>query len=244
MYGNSYHTKESNQMNTKLNAKLWIGAASLLLIQTLQPISAEAHHFSCQASALRLNLLNAVVVDPVVANPADDPCATDSRSLLSVNNLLGNLSADAVSAKTVSNPNPGPVWAAASVVKLKLDVLGLANVKVGALWSAAIAKPVGGACVLSGSSSIADATILGQRIGVPVPEVRFKEIPILGLLGKKVATLYLNATIRHTDKLIQRALWLHIDSPLGPLGLLKELADVVVGEAIVDLEQGNPCGGP
>jgi hypothetical protein len=55
------------------NPKLWIGAASLLLIQLVLPVSAEAHHFSCQASALRLNLLNAVVVDPAVANPADDP---------------------------------------------------------------------------------------------------------------------------------------------------------------------------
>jgi hypothetical protein len=174
------------------NPKLWIGAASLLLMQLVLPISAEAHHFSCQASALRLNLLNAVVVDPVVANPADDPCQTDSRSLLSINGLLG-ISAGVVSAQTHSAPNPGPVWAKADVANLKLlNVLGLVNATAGALEADAKATPVGGICVLSGYSTVAKANILGRRIDALST---FLHLPVLNVLGLHIADLYLNATL-------------------------------------------------
>ena len=218
----------------------------MLLIPAILPTSAEAHHFSCQASALRLNQLNAVVVDPVVANPADDPCETDSRSLLSITGLLG-VSAGAVSAQTQNAPNPGPVWAKSDVADLKLlNVLGLVNVTAGVLEAAAQATPVHGTCVLSGWSTVASANILGRQIATLNA---FLHLPVLNVLGLRVADLYLNATLGGShpsvgspdpNKIVQRALWLQVNNPLGLLG---DVADVVAGEAIVDLI-GNPCGGP
>lgn len=228
-------------MINRSHLHLSIGAVSLLLISFVLAIPAEANIFTCRASALRINALG-LIVEPVVANPADSPCAADAKSLLALSSVLG-VSAGVLNAKTTGSQFTGPVTAEGSAANVKLvSVLGLVNATAAAVDAKARVDCVSGVSVLSSQSSVANANVLGKPITLLTTHL---DIPVLGILGLKVATLHLNETIGgphptfgspNLNLVTQRALWLQVTNPL-----LSGLTDVVAGEATADIAFGNPC---
>jgi hypothetical protein len=219
----------------------WIGVVSLPLIAlaTAMPAGA-ADRFTCRASALRLVLPLGVVVEPVVANPPDDPCTNDAQQLLSFSHVLG-ISTGTLVAKT--SDAPLPVYARAKVESVGLaNVLGLVNLRAKVIRASAhvVVSPTG-KCRLHSSSSLEKLVVQGQTfssLDTPL-DIDIK------LLGVVVAKLRLNATLGGAHptigspdptKVTQRAVWLHVTDPL----LLGTLADLIVGEATLDVV-GNPC---
>lgn len=137
-------------MRKQLYLHFAIGAVSLLLIDLVLTMPAEANVFTCRASAVRLDLPLALIIEPVVANPADNPCKTDSKSLLSLTSVLG-VSADALAAKTKGAP--APVTAEGSVADvnlgLNLGLLQLFLARAGVLDAKAKVVSNGETCKLS-----------------------------------------------------------------------------------------------
>jgi hypothetical protein len=178
-----------------------------------------------------------------VANKPDVPCLTDSKSAVSASVTLPLpplvvplpslvVSATVLSANTVAAvPHTGnPVTAEGKAASA--SILGL--VTTGVLDATARVDSVGGVCVLSGKSSVAGLVVSGKPITVGANAVDVT-IPLVGIL-------HLNKQIVSTGtgfgQITQRALWLQItDVVLNNLGV----TDVIVGEAIADFVNGNPC---
>jgi hypothetical protein len=229
-------------MGRKSYLHISIGAVSLLLIDLVLAMPAEANRFTCRASALRINEPLGMIFEPEVANPPDDPCATDAKSLLSVGPVLG-VSADVLGANTEDTAAPITAEGFAAGANL-VNVLGLVNANADVLDAEAHVNSVNGQCVVSSSSSVTSAVIQGKPITLLTTH---QDVPILNALGINVATLHLNETLggnnptsgpKDPSKVTQRALWLQVTNPLlKSLGL----TDVVVGEAIGDFVAGNPC---
>ncbi len=185
--------------------------------------------FTCRASVLRANQLLGITFEPIVANPAEDPCKTDNKVLLDV--ILGTLplnTSNIVVLGAVTEDTTVPVSSHAFAIDA--NILNLINVDV--LESTAKIKRVNGQCLLTGESSVASAVVNGvpyDLISTPL------DIPIPG-----VGKLHFNKTLKPSaNKLIQRAVWLEITNPL--LQSTTGMKEVIVGEAIVDYEGGNPC---
>jgi len=220
-----------------------LAAISGLLI-ALAPMSAGAAqgHFNCRASALRLNLPLGQVVEPLVANPPDNPCATDSQVIVSFRDLLGlGISTGTLVAKT--NAGQAPLTSLAKVDGVSLaNLLGLVNLHAQVIRAKAqIVATHGGKCRLHSASTLQKLSVLGQNFD----SLRTPLDLDVKLLGIVVAKLHLNATIGgahptigdpNPNKITQRAVWLHVTDPL----LLGTLADLIVGEASADAI-GKPC---
>jgi hypothetical protein len=229
-------------MNKVSYLHLSIGAVSLLLINLLLTMPAEANGFSCRGSALRIDEPLGLIFEPEVANPPDAPCATDAKALLSVGPVLG-VGAGVLGADT--EDTAAPISAEGFAVSVSLaNVLGLVNASADVLDAEAHVNSVNGKCVVSSNSSVTSAVIQGTPITLLTTH---QDVPILNALGINVATLHLNETLGgnnptsgpHDPSMVtQRALWLQVTNPLlQSLGL----RDVVVGEAIADFAGGNPC---
>jgi len=211
-----------------------LAAISGLLI-ALVPMSAEAAqgHLDCRASAVRLNLPLGQVVEPLVANAPENPCATDSQSISSFQDLLGlGVSTGTLFAST--NANSLPNYAHTKVDGLSLvNLLGLVDLKAKAIRaSAKIAAGAHGKCRLNAGSTIAGLSVLGQNFASLRTPLDF-DVKLLGIV---VAKLHLNATLGgphptmgnpNPNKVTQRAVWLQVTDPL----LQATLADLIVGEA-------------
>jgi hypothetical protein len=178
-------------------------------------------NFSCRASALRIGAL-----EPVVANPADEPCKDDSKTLLNL--AVGPVTAGVAKASTDQTPDnlqgtPPAVGdngaAHAELANVGIS-LGVNLVTVEALSADAKARCTGsGPPALSGSSRVVLVGPTGPTV-ITQPTT----IPLV------LATLRLNQTTTASGRVTQRALVL--DPLVGP--------DVVVGEATADF-RGNPC---
>ncbi len=243
-------------MNKKAYLNCAIGAFSLLLIDLVLAIPAEANVFTCRASALRVNLPPLLgilplgkTIEPVVANPSRSPCTTDAKSLASTTLTLplsilpplplpislGNVvSATALSATTDASAS-NSVTAKAKVASA--SILGLLT--AGVLDATAKVESVRGVCTLSGNSSVLLTSTLVP--GLPTNKVITGPVK-LSLLGGSIV-LHLNEQIiepgTQSGKITQRALRLELNILGGLLGGLLT-TDVVVGEAIADFEAGCP----
>ena len=190
-------------------------------------VNPDSARFTCRASALRADRLLGSIFEPIVANPAEDPCKTDNKVLLEI--LLGGLvNSNAAVLSATTEDTQAPVTSEAFAVDVNL--LNLVSAEV--LEATAIVKRVNGQCVLSGESSVASAVVNG----IPFTLVENPlDVPIPG-----VGTLHFNKTLKPSpNRLIQRALWLEITNPL--LQQTTGVEEVIVGEAIADFEGGNPC---
>ena len=220
-------------MNNKKNQWLFsLVAVSLLSMGVLvspvpslaTEIDPDSPHFTCRASALRADKLLGSIFEPVVANPAEDPCKTDSKVLLEV--LLGTNSNIAVLG-ALTEDTKAPVTSQAFAVDVNL--LNLVSAEV--LEATARVKSVNGQCVLSSESSVTSAVVNGIAYNLVNNHL---DVPIPG-----VGTLHFNHTQKSPNKITQRALWLQITNPL--LQETTGVKNVIVGEAIADFEDGNPC---
>jgi hypothetical protein len=214
--------------------------ASVFTVVAPMPAGAAQNHFNCRASALRLNLPLGQEVEPLAANPANDPCRQDFESLVSFGQDLGIVTGTLV-AKT--NDDPQHPLASAKVEKLKLaNLLGLVNLRAKSIRSRArVTSTADGTCRLHSSSTLVKAVIDGKEyasLDTPLDV----DVKVLGLV---VAKLHLNATLGGENptigkpdpkKVTQRAIWLQVTDP----GLKDVLADLIVGEASVGTV-GTPC---
>ncbi len=156
----------------------------------------------------------------VPANSADQPCVPDSRSTLSPTSVAGIVTANALSASTVT-PELG-VGAGASVTRPSISLPGLA-ISANVLSATATYGCQAGQPVPGGGSQVVGLTINGTAISVPAGPGPVT-IP-LGALG----SLTLNQTVQTSNSLTHRA-----------LALTTPVASVVIAEATVDLS-GSPC---
>jgi hypothetical protein len=219
-------------------------------VMAVAPATASAHHFTCRASAVRVDVHNAltdIFAEPEVANQPGgntranydpDPfCASDLREVASVV-IPGSgtpiLGATVLRAQTIFTPcglpckNASPARANAQVATAVINLGG--HVISATVLEANAAASCNSTAheTLSGSSSILSLSIDGNSIldlNSPVT------IPVDGLLN-----VYLNRQITGTAPdgdyfLTQRAL--EVTSPA--LG-----ADVVVAEATADFFK-TPC---
>ena len=219
-----------------------LAVLSGLLLAGFAPVSASAaqDHFNCRASAIRLNLPLGQTVEPVVANPADKPCASDSQVSVSFANSLG-ISSGSVAAKT--DADQAPLTSRAKVDGMKLDnVLSLVNLSARHIRSRAeiVASP-NGRCTLHSGSRISGLTAQGQQYDSLTTPMDMD----VKLAGVTVGKLHFNATLGGAHptmgkpdptSVTQRAVWLQITDPV----LQQTLGDVIVGEASAGAV-GTPC---
>lgn len=222
-------------MNTIKSWLIALVVFSLLLICVLVwPIASLAAEgrFTCRASALRVDHLLSQLFEPVVANPPEDPCATDNKVLLGV--LALDISATVLVADTEDQEAP----VTSEGIAAEVDILDLVSAEV--LEAVARVRSVKGKCELSSESSVASALVQGTSFDLVKDHL---DIPIIG-----VGTLHFNETLGgpnptsgpdDLNRITQRALWLQITNPL--VQQLTGVEEVVVGEAIADFEGGNPC---
>ncbi|GAA3245205.1 Calx-beta domain-containing protein [Dactylosporangium siamense] len=194
--------------------------------------------FSCTAQVLRVGPLSSPA-----ANPANVPCADDSKVLaqLTLNSGLIKVESktlDANTALTPDNLNTAPAagdngTAKATVESVKITVGGIApvTIELGLIQATASATcasgPGGLAPVLTGASSIAYLKINGLSVAVGSAPLT---VPLV------VGALKLNATTTTPTSVTQQAVVLDT-----------LLTDVVISEAHADIHgtavnpTGNPC---
>ncbi|MFF5231525.1 Calx-beta domain-containing protein [Dactylosporangium sp. NPDC000521] len=194
--------------------------------------------FSCAAQVLRVGPLSSPA-----ANPADVPCADDSKVLarLTLDSGLIRVESKTLAAGTALTPgnlDAAPAagdngTAKATVESVKITIGGLAptTIELGLIQATAKATcasgPGGLAPVLSGSSSIAYLKINGVAVTVGSAPLT---VPLV------VGSLRLNATTTTPTSVTRQAVVLDT-----------LLTDVVIGEAHADIHgtaahpTGNPC---
>ena len=219
-----------------------LAVLSGVLIAGFAPLSASAaqDHFTCRASAIRLNLPLGQTEEPVVANPQNNPCATDSQSNASYSNSLG-ISSGSLAAKTVADQ--APLTSYARVDGMKLDnVLSAVNMSARNIRSRAEVKAnAKGQCILHSGSRISGLSAQGQQFD----SLKTPMDMDVKLAGVTVGKLHFNATLggKHPtigkpnpNSVTQRAVWLQITDHV----LQQTLSDVIMGEASAGAF-GSPC---
>lgn len=203
-------------------------SALLCVVGLLAPgaSSASAANFTCRASALRVTALSLVNAEPTIANAPNDPCQTQSNTLVSVPaplNMLLNVSAvnAATSASAASASATGGV-----VSNLSVPTLGIS---ASVATSNADAMCTAGAPSFTSSSKIVGLTVAGM----PVTQSGAYNLPALILPGG-VANVTLSQTTTTASGITQRA----VDITIA--GGLNNGVHIVLGEASVGAN-GNPC---
>ena len=184
-------------------------------------VSVRAGSFSCRASSARLD----GSIEPVVANPPDNPCAPASKSLLA----LGPLSV--LDAQT--SLSQGVLPAAGDSATAQASLASLAGVfdghtivinavSSGAQVGCVVGKSGALGAIFNSGSSVASVTVDGQTFSGSQAEA----IPLGPIM------LYLNRVIFNatTSSLTQRAVEIDLNG--------SEL--IVAGESTVNF-LGNPC---
>jgi Ca2+-binding RTX toxin-like protein len=191
--------------------------------------------FSCRASVARVTLLNSIKVEPLVANAPDYPCATDQHGLSAVN--VAQTSAPAVNAGpagvvTYSKYTPGSTESpgAAAVADVQGVVIpstsGVITV-VGPVEANAAYACSNGALTSSSGSTLDIINVAGKNMTLPAPGTP-ETIQLGG--GNYIAV---NEKITTPTSITERILDVH----------LAGIADIVVGEASVDVNRADPCAG-
>jgi len=202
--------------------------------------------FSCRASVVRVDFTNEGaggplsalgVIEPLVANDQDTPCAPDDSSVIKNGTGLGPLgSLGLLFASTDTTPNES-ASAEAGVLHLNLTlgnvIPGVPVIDVKVLTSNANATCVDGEPQLSGESHVVKVTVGDQAIEIPPPDANGSNhmdigpIPLPAPIGP--VTIHLNEQTTTANSITQQALF--VDTGL---------VDVVVAESQADFT-GNPC---
>lgn len=179
--------------------------------------------FSCTATGA-----DVIGITAAVANPANLPCADDSRTVASVSLNAGliNVSTGVLTAQTDLTPDDQTVAPAAGdhgassarIDKTTISTVGL-TIQLGVIQSQAsatcVAGPGGLAPSLTGSSKIASLSINGLPVTVGTAPL---SIPLV------IGSLNLNQTVIANGVVTQEAVAL--DTPIAHIVLAKSEADV------------------
>ncbi|MDQ4029680.1 MAG: hypothetical protein M3168_01425 [Actinomycetota bacterium] len=195
-------------------------ATALVAVLTAPAAAQGADNFTCRASALRVET-PFLFSEPIVANKANDPCASDSDNLATL--TLGSLlTAEVLNADTTARSDGAS--SAASVAEVRI-ALGRLVITATVLQSNAAARCSAGGVAFSGSSSITRLTIGGTAITVGTQPNRTIMLP------DGLGTIVINQQIKTSNRITVRAL--RVESPLLS-------TFVTVSEAIADVS-GHPC---
>jgi|SRR5215218_1197246 len=198
-------------------AALLAGAIAAPAAVAGPPPPGPGGEFSCQASALRLSGL--LKAEPLVANPANAPCQTDSKGLIGPLNL-GPLTINGVlTARTEATAAGG--HAESSVTRAVIGIGPVISADV--LTSQANVSCVEGEPVFSSSGDVVNV-----KLGTLVIQIPAGQRPLV-LSIPLVGTLYLNEVVTTPTSITRRAL--RLDTLL---------LDVVIAESIADVRD-KPC---
>jgi hypothetical protein len=196
--------------------------------------SAQTTGFDCRASLARVDLGNATVVEPVVANKPDFPCVQDTQGVQSLQIPSGTtgivtigpaqaITATSATESTILGPLPSGVAAVTAIdgvtiPSAQITVVGPIQDEAGYVCSAT------GLPVPFASSTLNVIKIGTQTISLSAPGVP-STIP-LGPLGY----VKVNEQITTATSITERILDVHLNG----------IGDVIVGEAAASIS-GNPC---
>ncbi len=191
--------------------------------------------FSCRASSARVTLLNALTVEPLVANSPDNPCKNDSHGVSSVNVLqTGAPAVNAGPAAVLTDSVFAPVQGAARGAAAVSDVQGVVIPTsagqisvVGPVTSSASYGCSNGKLVSASGSTLDILYVAGKAIALPSPGA-----PMTIQLGGG-SYIAINEKTTTATSITERVLHVH----------LQGIADIVVGEAKVDYAGSDPCAG-
>jgi hypothetical protein len=222
-------------------ALIGVGLVALALLSAGPAVAATTTSvpsvtpFSCRASTTRLTLLNAITVEPLVANNPDTPCKSDSHGVSSVNvPTTGMQAVNAGPAAVLTDSVFAPVQGAARGAAAVSDVQGVVIPTsageisvVGPVTSSASYGCSNGTLVSASGSTLDILYIAGKAIALPSPGASMT-IQLGG--GSFVA---INEKTTTATSITERVLHVH----------LQGIADIVVGEATVDYSGSDPCAG-
>ena len=176
---------------------------------------------TCRATAL--SIAGKTIGD---ANPAESPCANDSKQVASrsASLLLGSLDFGLIQGvTTVSSAHHSVVAAAgASIASVDLKLLGLDVVQVSKLVAGTGSVSRAG-CLSQGASTISAITVLGKTISVDGGK------PITVKLPLGLGAVYVNQQVKTATSITQRALF--IDLPGTFLDVIAAQASTGCGAA-------------
>lgn len=203
------------------------GVAAALLMAA--PASAApSNPFGCRASVQGLHIAPLPAAEPSVANPAENPCATDSAGASKSSTgstAAGSTSAGPSGAYTMSDISTPGATALASVDGGTVAGTGNTVALTGPSNAQVSYVCVGGAVVASGASDVSAAVIDGQMIRPSSPGAE----TTTQLGGGSYATI--NQQVQDATSLTQRLVFMHIAG----------VGDYVLGEAQVTRPAGNSC---
>jgi hypothetical protein len=190
------------------------------LVITASASAAAGDHFTCRASALRVQGAGALSTEPEVANSAGDPCTSAHSAAASVD-LTPLLTAVAGPASTSGSSSAAS--ASSQVANVSLPTLGIT--------ADAASSHTGYACssgqpLATSSSSVVNLSIGG---GAPITTSGHVSLTVGG-----IAHVELNRTLTGPGSITQRAVDITV------LGGPYSGAEVVLGEAAAGLS-GDPC---
>jgi Ca2+-binding RTX toxin-like protein len=228
--GSGRLTRISISTHTWTRALPLVGALASLLFAT-SASAATTNPFGCRASdsAVRPLGSTAVALEPVVANPAETPCATDQAGVGQASTgstAAGATTAGPAGAYTYSAGSAGAA-AVASVDGGALGPTGDSVVLEGPAQAQASYACANGGAVASGSSNVTSAVINGQTVKPPSPGAA--QTTQLG--GGSYVTI--NQQVQSGTSLTERLAYEHIAG----------VADYILGEAQVTLTDSNACAG-
>jgi hypothetical protein len=201
-----------------------VSAVVSLMIAAAGASAASGDHFTCRASALRVQGLGVLNVEPAVSNSADNPCRGDHAQVASVSvpTLLTSGVASATTSAAVGRGSAAGQVASVSVPPL-------------ALTANAASASAGYGCSNGALSSAGGSEVVNLRIGGGAPITTSASVSqSVTLAVGGVARVGLNRAVRTASSITRRAVDITI------LGGPYNGAEIVLGEATADLV-GNPC---
>ena len=195
-----------------------------------------AGHFTCRASALRITAPVVGTLEPVTANPQNDPCESESNNLLTLPTPLGTVSL--LNAATEAEKRAAQATASLVDANLLIPVGEGQSVQIQVAQATARAecqvnpqgRPTAQRPEFSSSSSVLFLAINGQEF-VNVNEPQVIEIPGVGTVAFNQTTQQSTERGPKPEENVQRAVEINIPAA----GV-----NVVIGEAMVDFT-GQPC---
>jgi hypothetical protein len=205
-----------------------LATAGLALVAA-GPAAAAGDHFTCRASAARVILLGGAPIEPVLANDANDPCKSETKSGTPPANG-GAVSVGAAQAQTVGEGQGSASARVADVgVNLGPTLLPLQILVQGVNAQASYFCQSDNTLAFAGSSQVAGISINGLQINIPDPGAPL-DIDLGDILTVHLNQTVVNQTTGYTE-VTKRAAF--IESKL----LATEIA---LGEARAGVA-GNPC---
>lgn len=155
--------------------------------------SAATGSLTCRGSALKVTALGLVNTEPAVANSANEPCATDSKTTANLP-LAPLLASGTATATTTAAATSGSSTGGSENLSLGLPInlLGLGNLDIGvqaATSQATAVCPAAGPPTLIGSSKVEGLTINGNAITTS------GNVDLGGLLGLPLINTIANVTL-------------------------------------------------